>query len=241
MLQDVLQGIKELVFPDNCLLCRHYLNSHHQKQLCPACLDAIRPNTPPFCIKCSRHLTVFNTDGLCSSCMKIMYGFDAAWGACLYEDPLPSLVHAFKYHGKTALRKTLTQLMISFIETYHIPLRNFDMVLPMPLHPTRYRERGFNQAELLSQAISKYYDLSHETDILTRWKFTASQTTAEAKQRWTNVSGAFRINNSLKVADKSVLLVDDLLTTAATAHAASSALREAGAAYVGVLTLAITP
>ncbi|MBI3601952.1 MAG: ComF family protein [Candidatus Omnitrophica bacterium] len=241
MLQDFLQGIKELVFPDNCLLCRHYLNSRHQQQLCPACLDAIRPNTPPFCLKCSRHLAGFNADGLCSSCIKTMYCFDAAWGACLYEDPLPVLVHAFKYHGKTSLRKTLSQLMITFIETYHIPLESFDMVLPIPLHPTRYRERGFNQAELLSQAISGHYELVHRTDILTRWKFTPSQTTGGAKQRWTNVSGAFRINHSLNVADKSVLIVDDLLTTAATAHAASSALKEAGAAYVGVLTLAITP
>ncbi len=242
MLQDLLQGIKELAFPDNCFLCRKYLQSSHQKQLCPSCLSAIVFNTPPFCLKCSRHLTVFNEQGLCLSCIKNNYSFDIAWSACIYEDPLTTLIHAFKYHDKTHLRKFFYNIITDFIDTYHIPLENFDLIVPIPLHPTRYRERGFNQAELLSQMIAERYCLPHRTDILMRWKFTASQTTTtQAKQRWTNVSDAFRINHSSDIADKSVLIVDDLLTTAATAHVASEALKNAGAAYVGVLTLAITP
>src|SRR5437868_13569432 len=98
MLQDVLQGIKELVFPDNCFLCRTYLQSCHQKQLCDTCLSGLSYNTPPFCLKCSRHLTVFNTQGLCLTCIKSNYSFDVAWSACLYEEPVPQLIHSFKYH-----------------------------------------------------------------------------------------------------------------------------------------------
>ena len=241
MLQDFLQGVTELVFPDNCFLCRKYLNNSHQEQLCPNCWQAVVANTPPFCLKCSRHLTIFNDQGLCASCLKITPSFDVAWSACLYEQPLTDLIHSFKYYGKTALKKTLSQLMINFVETYQIPLDNFDVVVPIPLHPARYRERGFNQAELLSQIISSHCHLTHRTDILSRWKFTPSQTKQEAKQRWTNMHDAFRINNFQDVADKSILIVDDLLTTAATTDAASKALKNTGAAYVGVLTLAITP
>jgi len=241
MLQGFLQGIKELTFPDNCFLCRTYLNSHHQKQLCPSCLSSILWNTPPFCLKCSRHIKIFNDQGLCPNCLKTNYSFDVAFCACIYEGPLPNLIHAFKYFGKTALRKTLSRWMIEFLETYQIPMENFDMVLPMPLHPTRYRERGFNQAQLLSSAIAQHFQLTHKTDVLYRFKFTPSQTLLEAKQRWTNVYGAFRINHSLDIADKNILIVDDLMTTAATADAASNALKNAGAAYVGVLTLATTP
>ncbi|MBF0489447.1 MAG: ComF family protein [Candidatus Omnitrophica bacterium] len=241
MLQDVLQGIKELIFPDNCFLCRKYLRSYHQKQLCPACLSLLPLNLPPFCLKCSRHLTLFNDHGLCLSCLKNDYSFDRAFSACIYVDPLPQLLHAFKYHDKTALRKTFSELMINYIETYHIPLENFDLILPIPLHPVRLRERGFNQAELLSRLLTKHYDLPQRTDILRRHKLTPSQTTMEAKQRWTNVHDAFRIDHSSSIADKSILIVDDLLTTAATANAASEALKNAGAAYVGVFSLAITP
>lgn len=241
MLQDVLQGIKELVFPDNCFLCRTYLQSSHQKQLCDSCLFSIPYNTPPFCLKCSRHMTIFNYQGKCSSCLKTEYSFDAAWAACIYEEPLPKLIHAFKYHGKTHLKKLFGQILNDFIETYHIPLENFDLIIPIPLHPTRYRERGFNQAELLSQQIALRHGINHRNDILSRSKFTPSQTQQEAKQRWTNVNDAFRINNLSDVAEKNILIVDDLLTTAATAHMASETLKKAGAAYVGILTLAITP
>lgn len=242
MLQGFLQGLQELVFPDNCFLCRKYLNSRHQSQLCPSCLSAIVLNTPPFCLRCSRQLKIFNAGGLCAACTKASYSFDAAWAACLYEDPLPRLLYAFKYYGKTSLKKIFSQLIIDFIATYHVPLENFDMMMPIPLHPTRYRERGFNQAELLSQEISRYYSLPHRADILSRSKFTNSQTIQEdAKQRWTNVEGAFRINTSLDIADKNILIVDDLLTTAATVHAAAQTLKDAGTAYVGVLTLAVTP
>ena len=164
-----------------------------------------------------------------------------AWAACLYEKPLTDLIHSFKYHGKTHLKITFSRLIIEFIDNYHVPLENFDMIMPLPLHSTRYRERGFNQAELLSQILANHYHLPHATNILTRAKFTESQTTFKAKQRWTNVSGAFKITNPLLIADKSILIVDDLLTTAATVDATAESLKNAGAAYVGVLTLAIAP
>ncbi len=241
MLQDLLQGFKELVFPDNCFLCKKYTHNCNQHYLCSDCLSSIELNTPPFCLKCSRHLTIFNDQGFCPTCLKNHYSFDAAWSACIYEKPLADLIYAFKYHGKTYFRKTFGELMINFIDSYQIPIQNFDMVLPIPLHAVRFRERGFNQAQLLSQILSDHYGLTHQIDILKRCKLTASQTMLEAKQRWTNVNDAFKINDSLKIADKNILIVDDLLTTAATADAASKALKGAGAAYVGILTLAITP
>ncbi len=242
MLQDFLQGIKELAFPDNCFLCRKYLQSSHQKQLCDSCLSSISLNVPPFCLKCSRHLNIFNEQGYCLSCLENNYNFDIAWSACIYNNPLPELIHAYKYYGKTYLRKLFFNLMINYIDTYHITLEQFDIIIPIPLHPTRYRERGFNQAELLSQMIAERYQLISRTDILTRKKRTPSQTTfSEEKQRWTNVCDAFRIISLKDIADKNILIVDDLLTTASTVNAAAEALKNAGAAYVGVLTPAITP
>jgi ComF family protein len=241
MLQDFLQGIKELVFPDNCFLCRSYLHSSHQKQLCDQCLSSLPMNRAPFCLQCSRHLSVFTEQGLCSSCLSSSpLALDNATCACLYEEPLPDLLYAFKYHGKTHLRKLFSRLLIEHIDTYHLPIHQFDLIIPIPLHPTRLRERGFNQAALLSAALAQHYQRPHRTDILIRTKLTPSQTQYQAKQRWTNVHDAFRINSFTDIADKHVLIVDDLITTAATVNAASACLKNNGAAYVGALSLAIT-
>ncbi len=241
MFKDYLIGLTQLLFPDNCLMCKIHLNGSRSHQLCDGCLAKITLNTPPFCIKCSRHLNETNSEGLCPSCLNISPNFDVSWSSCLYTETLAQLIHSYKYHGKTSLRKTFGNLMINFIETYHIPMHQFDLVIPIPLHPVRFRERGYNQAELLSQMIAQKYHLTHQTNILKRVKFTQSQTMLEAKQRWTNVHEAFKIYDSKKIADKNILIVDDLLTTAATTNAASQTLKEAGAAFVGVLTLSITP
>ncbi len=130
--------------------------------------------------------------------------------------------------------------MIDFIKRYHIPMENIDLIIPIPLHASRLRERGYNQAQLIAELISRHYQLPCAASAMQRIKATSTQTALEAKQRWTNMRGAFRINNPKVIADKSILIVDDLLTTGATASCAALALKDAGAAYVGALTIAIT-
>ena len=179
-------------------------------------------------------------DALCASCRTHSSHYDRGWGCCLYDDGMRALLHAFKYNGKTALRQTFLDLMTRFIDTYHVPLKQFDAVVPIPLHPVRRRERGFNQSEILSTGLCRHYDLTHRPQLLVRERPTGTQALLEGKQRWTNLEGAFRINPLERMAGKAVLIVDDLLTTGATANAAAAALKKGGADYVGILTLAIT-
>jgi len=240
MLHGVWQGFKQLVFPDHCALCRAFLNDGRQKQLCDACRASIPFNVPPFCRLCPRRLEVFNPDGICPVCTARVPSYDAGWSACLYDESMRRLLHAFKYSGKTRLRRAFEGLLNAFIDTMHVPLNRFDFCLPVPLHPARLRERGFNQSEILCAILRERYGLGFRGDILARTRSTEPQAALGAKERWTNLEGAFRINHSNTVADKSVLIVDDLFTTGATAEAASRALKEAGAAYAGILTLAIT-
>jgi len=224
MLQAFLQGAFELIFPDNCLLCRQFLNSRHQRQLCPKCLDSIVFNPTPF----SRQ-SAASPDA-----------FDQAWSVCLYNEPAQKLLHAFKYNAKTSLRKTFVPLMIDFIDRHLIPLQKFDLISPIPLHPVRLRERGYNQSALLSLGLSQHYGIKHSENLLIRQKMTPTQTELGAKERWTNMYGAFRIKNSTDVEGKSIILVDDLYTTGATLHSAAETLKLAGAAKVAVLTFSIT-
>ena len=224
MLQAFLQGAAQLFFPDNCLLCRQFLNSRHQRQLCTGCLDSLVFNPTPF----SRQ----STPGL--------YAFDQAWSVCLYNETAQKLLHAFKYGSKTRLSKTFVPLMIDFIDRHHVPLQQFDLISPIPLHPVRLRERGYNQSALLSLGLSRHYGILHTENLLSRQKQTPTQTELGAKQRWTNMEGAFRIKNSTDVEGKSVVLIDDLFTTGATVHSAAETLKTAGATRVGVLTFSIT-
>lgn len=224
MLQAFLQGVAELIFPDNCFLCRQFLNSRHQRQLCAKCLGSLEFNPTPF----DRQTTHGH------------YAFDHAWSVCLYNDTAQKLLHAFKYASKTRLSKTFVSLMIDFIDRHHIPILKFDLISPIPLHPVRLRERGYNQSALLSLGLSRHYGILHSEDLLIRQKMTPTQTEFGAKQRWTNMSGAFKIKNSTDAEGKSVLLIDDLFTTGATVHNAAEALKAAGAAEVGVLTFSIT-
>jgi ComF family protein len=224
MLQAFLQGAFELVFPDNCLLCRQYLNSRHQRQICTKCLGSLVFNPTPF----SRQ----TTPGIMA--------YDQAWSVCLYNEPAQKLLHAFKYNSKTSLSKTFVPLMIEFIDRHHIPLQKFDLITPIPLHPVKLRERGYNQSALLSLSLSRHYGTLHSENLLIRQKITTTQTELGAKQRWTNMEGAFRIKNPTDAEGKSVVLVDDLFTTGATVHNAAQALKSAGASKVGVLTFSIT-
>jgi len=150
------------------------------------------------------------------------------------------LIHLFKYSHKTSLRSFLVDRIFSFLDNYHIPLESFEMIMPVPLHPVRMRERGYNQAQLLSQPIAARLGIPHLTDNLIRVRPTPTQAFLSKKDRWTNIQGAFKIKNVESFSKKSILLVDDLLTTGITASEAAGVLKEAGAAHVGVLTLAIT-
>lgn len=246
MLKTLLQGLTDLVFPYNCLLCRGSLfvngrglpTDEKRDILCNRCVGTIEPNRPPFCSKCSR--PVLDCDSpLCRDCLKTELHFDQAWGACLYTGAVRRLIHLFKYNHKTSLRKPLVDMIFSFLDDYKIPLQSFEAIVPLPLHPARMRERGYNQAQLLSQPIAARLGTDHITDNLIRMRPTQNQALLGKKDRWTNIRGAFKIKNVKPFSKKSVLLVDDLLTTGITASEAAHVLKEAGAARVGVVTLAI--
>lgn len=176
---------------------------------------------------------------MCSDCQHRTLRFDRAWSACLYEDPVPTLIHLFKYGQKTGLRKPFAGLITDFLQTYHVRWEDFDLILPIPLHPARYRERGYNQALLLAAELSGQLGIPVETKILIRRRPTGFQARRTQKERWTNISGAFKIEHSQRVRNKNILLVDDLLTTGATVSEAAGQLKSAGASRICVVTLAV--
>jgi len=233
-------GLCSLIFPSNCVICKkHVLPGTSLDILCPDCLNTLEPNKPPFCRRCSRHLENPHETDLCRDCLKHSHYFDKAWAATGYNESMKQLIHLFKYTNKTSLRTALAGLIFSFVENYNLDLSPYDVIVPIPLYSTRLRERGYNQAQLIAEQLSQKLDIPCLTDNLIRTRHTPNQALLGQKERWTNIHDAFRIKNPREFLKKSVLVIDDLLTTGATASEAARILKEAGAKHVGVLTIAI--
>ena len=241
MIKALLDGLGDLIFPHNCILCSQYVPNRSNPQLCSSCLAAIEFNEPPFCLRCSRHLKIYTAEGLCPACIKYPIQFDHAWGAVTYSDDVQRLLHLFKYHQRTSVRKIFRHFMGEFSGRYRMPLDMFDYGLPIPLHPVRLRERGFNQSQLIAQILNEDHGLPIIENTLSRIRPTHPQSFLGQKERWTNMEGAFKIKNHFSVNNSSILLIDDLLTTGATASAAAQTLKEAGAKHVGLFVVALTP
>lgn len=240
MLKHLLTGLCDLVYPPHCLICKKHLLDHSPADMvCLHCQNALTHNIPPFCLKCSRHLGAM-AHPRCRECTKTKPQFDFAWAACLYKDPLKTLIYQFKYNQKTYLRRPFAQFIIGFVQRYHLDITQFDFIVPIPLFSSRFRERGYNQSQLLAEQIAREYDIPLSSKNLVRIRNTEHQTFLSEKERWTNIRGAFRIKDSAKISGKNILIIDDLLTTGATGSEAARTLKSAGAKTVGVLTLAIT-
>ncbi len=235
MLQDLLKGLRLLAFPRNCAYCRRGPLADGQL-LCDTCVNTLPLNKPPFCSCCGTHLAHFTTTGLCADCPK-QGSLDQSWFVCHYKEPLESLIQQFKYNNGTRLMKIFGPMLEQFIRTYHIPIKQCDMIIPMALHSAKYRERGYNQAYLLANSIAQGFNLPLH-NYLERTRLTESQTRLSIKDRWTNQEGTFTMAQSAHVQSKRILIVDDLTTSGATAQTAARLLKQAGAANVYLLTLA---
>lgn len=136
------------------------------------------------------------------------------------------------------LAKVFAQMIFDFTMNFNIQLSDYDIMLPVPLHSTRLREREYNQCEMLAQQLQKFFPVELSTKDVKRTKNTKSQITLDKASRWKNVEGIFKITNEYIFKDKNVLIIDDLITTGATASELAKALKESGAKTVAVLTIA---
>jgi ComF family protein len=174
-----------------------------------------------------------NEDGRCGLCSRGLNGFDRVYSFGEYDGTLRRLIHLFKYSGFKPLAAPFGRLLLSALPRD----QPFDLIVPMPLHWRRAWQRGFNQAELLSRVVSKRIH-SPVVNALRRKRPTRIQAGLTNAERRDNVAGAFELRPRKTVQGSHVLLIDDVLTTGATASAAALALKRAGARRVTTLTLA---
>ena len=241
MLKSFFDGLIDLIYPKICLICKSKLNIQSGKDglVCLKCWGKIKRNLPPFCRSCGRHLEATNfTKHICPNCVKKKLHFDRAFSPCVYEGVIKELIHEFKYKSKDYLGHTLSELMIEFIREYNLPMEYIDFIVPVPLHKSRLREREFNQAEILGNHIAVEFNKDLLNNNLIRHQPTKTQTELKEDERFLNVKGSFSVKEKAFIKAKNILLIDDVLTTAATSSEAAYALKEAGANIVFILTLA---
>lgn len=229
----------DLVFPAVCPVCEAALGAGRRDPLCGPCWSAIVPVTPPWCARCGLPFPTFAASGfadsgVCQACATDPPRFAWARAAALYEGALRDALHAFKFRGKRALARPLAALVAETLCAHRPP--DLDALVPVPLAPARERDRGFNQSALLADRLATELGVGVHAGWLRRTRATAPQTELTAMERRTNVRGAF--TSAPVVRGKSVAIVDDVLTTGATASECARALLAEGARSVGVITVA---
>ena len=226
----------DLIFPAHCPVCRTALGDQRRDPLCGACWAAIARVEPPWCILCGipRPGLAAAAMTTCPACAMDRPSYDWARAAASYEGPLREALHAFKFGRKRALAQPLAALIAA--QCGKDVVTDADVLVPVPLSSTRERERGFNQAALLADRLSRVLRLPARARWLVRTRATPPQSDLSAEERRTNVRDAFAASTA--VAGHHVVVVDDVLTTGATAAACAVALKSAGARMVGVVTVA---
>ncbi len=238
----VVRAAFDLLFPPRCLVCGGSGGPH--PSMCGACWRSIPRLTPPWCAICGRPFWTLDPRGaatgapsaVCGACRRRRPAFTWGRSATLYDAAVREALHAFKFSGKTALAAPLGDLLVEVCAS-GLPVAP-DLVVPVPLHRARERERGFNQAGLLARRVARRLGAPLGTRALRRVRSTRAQADLGGAERRTNVRGAFAARTAAALAGRHVLLVDDVLTTGATVSECARVLIDAGALTVGALTVA---
>ena len=230
-LRRVVDGALGALLPSHCLLCG--VRGQGALSLCAAC-EAEMPRNDVCCARCA--LPLESPARLCGRCIKHAPPWDAAWAPFRYEWPLAQLESRFKFGGDLAAGRTLALLWCASPRVVALP----EMIVPVPLHRSRLRRRGYNQVLELAGTLARHLGVRLSRDALVRDRATDAQTELSAVQRRRNVRGAFSARFGDDIPEH-VAVLDDVCTTGATLAECARALKRAGVNRVDAWALARAP
>jgi len=227
-------ALLDFVYPPHCSLCKAPLQED-ERVVCEGCWSKIQVISGSHCATCGCPLD--EPAPTCTNCESETLHFDRARILSPFDETIQSLIHQLKYRGKRSIGHRLGTMLGALIASDG-DSDGADVIVPIPLHPSRKKERGYNQSALVASAMGDRLGIEVSTDLIVRTRRTATQTKLNAEERARNVAGAFEVVHPEPVRGKEVLLVDDVLTTGATVNACAQVLLEAGAKRVCLAALA---
>jgi ComF family protein len=237
MLHELARGFRELAFPSICIACES-IAPDNSDSFCPSCIVALTTDAHATCPRCSSSVGEFaDVQNGCPRCRDERFYFERSFRLGPYDGLLRDAILRMKNGAGETLAECLGRVWANHAETRFRETKA-DVAIPIPLHWWRKWQRGYNQSEALSEAIALKIGIPHRPRWLRRRRATVHQTSLSGAERRQNLRTAFRVPVSVRLKGKTVLLVDDVLTTGATASEASRALCAAGAVRVIVAVLA---
>ena len=231
-----LRVLSSLLYPPVCTICATSVGA--REYLCHDCQAKAMRIVPPFCARCSEPFPgAIIGSFTCANCAHRTLHFEAAVAVYRSRGIVRRIVHDFKYNRQMHLRHVVGGWLCRTLEDSRLHGRPFDLVVPVPLHPARQRERGFNQALLLAELVSARISVPIRA-VLERVRYTTTQTAFDRTERMENLHNAFRLRKKADVRHLRVLLIDDVLTTGATLSECARILRKAGALSIHAATAA---
>lgn len=227
-----------LLYPEVCQLCKAEPATPREGFVGSQCWSQVRFIRPPFCERCGLPFEGEITHSfVCSNCHELKLHFTSARSAVVARTVVLDVIHRFKYSRALWFENFLAGLLVREAAPA-LRAQRWDLLVPVPLHPLKEREREFNQSALLARHLSQAAKIPCDEKILRRTKPTATQTHLSRGDRAANMKNAFAVHAGARLAGRRIVLVDDVFTTGATTNDCARALREAGAEEVCVWTVA---
>lgn len=233
IIMHILDEILEIIYPSFCEICDFKLDKTEQ-YVCKSCLMKIEISRPPLCKRCSRQLA-FEKD-CCNECEGESSHLKQVWAWAIYENILKECIYLFKYKREKYIINLFEESIFAFLHRNSI-MKHIDIVVPIPLHKSKLKQRTFNQAFLIGALIARHYHKPIKTALYKITK-TEAQHNLTKYERILNVKRAFTVRNIALIKDNIILLVDDIFTTGVTINEGAKTLLNAGAKAVYGFTLA---
>jgi competence protein ComFC len=241
LIRAAVDALAAVLFPAPCRICGEILAVASLLPICDKCLAALKPIEGPCCAHCGRpfasEVAVDAAIPLCFACRRGVYAFDRARSYGSYSDEMAKAISLLKYEKVTRLGHWFATRLEDTVRSKP-KIFTADVVVPVPLHPARHRERGYNQAELIARPLARKLGLPLRAYLLVRTKPRPPRLLLSRRERWESVRGAYEMRRGAQVDNLCVLLIDDVCTTGATLDACARALKRAGAKTVIGLTVA---
>ena len=229
--QALINDFVDLLFPTLCIGCSQSLGAN-EKVLCTLCRIKL-PET-------GQHQEPYDLNLLNKFAGKVPIQFVASYVYFTKGGIVQKLIHQIKYKGQKEAAKEMASWYGQQLKLESSIANQLDMLVGVPLHKSRYNQRGYNQADWIAEGIAEALGVPARTDVLIRKRFKASQTRKNRMERWENVKTVFDVPDYREVEGKRIMIVDDVLTTGATIEACAIELLKGGCQWVGVLTIAAT-